>query len=451
MSKGLQNQEVLVTGLGPISTFGMGIDPLWSALIEGRTGIAPLSSFDASNFDCGWGAALAPEDFNVRDCVPKAHRKATKVMARDIELAVGASAIAVADAGLVTRGTSVDETPSLKPERVGCHIGAGLIPAEINELARALVTSLDGNGAFDLGAWGERGMGNLSPLWLLKYLPNMLACHVTIVHDCQGPSNTITCAESSSGLSFAESMRVINRNAADLCLSGGAESKLNLVGLLRHQFAGRFGPAGQLEEANCVIHPYSENACGTVVGEGGGILVLESADSAAARGVEAKAILAGFAASQSIKMGVSGAYCAPTDPALTSAIKNALRAARCTPGEVDAIVPMGIGVPSQDFADRTAIEGVFGDRAASIPLVTFVPNTGLCGAGHGALAASIAIRSLVEQTLPARIGPAGSATPGLDAAPIDAREATLRNVLVFSSSLGGQNVALLFKRARTQS
>ena len=131
-------------------------------------------------------------------------------MCRDTELAVGAAADAVENARIITAGTS-DEPPTIDPSRVGCHIGAGLISAEVNELGSALVTSKKEDGSFDLAHWGREGMQNLSPLWLLKYLPNMLACHVTIVHDCRGPSNTITCCEASSGLSIAESRRVIQR------------------------------------------------------------------------------------------------------------------------------------------------------------------------------------------------------------------------------------------------
>ena len=154
-------------------------------------------------------------------------------------------------------------------------------------------------GGFDIAAWGASGMQNLTPLWMLKYLHNMLACHVTICHDCQGPSNTITCGEASALLSVGESMRVIGRGAADACLSGGAESKVNLMAVLRQQFAGRLAKAGIGDEASKVVRPFAANAIGGVPGEGGGILVLEAAESAQARGGAALAELAGFGASQS--------------------------------------------------------------------------------------------------------------------------------------------------------
>ena len=439
-------RRVVITGLGPISTFGIGIEPLWEGVASGRSGIRPIEAFDASGFDCPYGAQLAADLFDVRKLVPKTYRKATKVMARDITLAVGGSAVAVADAGLVTRATDPDAEPTIPPSRTGCHIGAGLIAADVDELTLALARSTDESGKFDISAWGDTGMGNLTPLWLLKYLPNMLACHVTIIHDCQGPSNTITCAEAASGLSIGESMRVIARGHADACLSGGAESKLDPMGMLRQQFAGRLAKVDPEESPSEVVRPYSTTAKGSALGEGGGILVLEAVDCALARGADPIAEVAGFGASQSSCPDTVGLIYSEDDASVAHAIRAALSSADCAPEEIDAVVPLGTGIPGMDAVDRRAIHTVFGDRAESLPVVTFVPNLGLCGAGSGALATSLAAECLRRQMLPARIGVAGDDTPGLDAGPVDARPAELRSILVFSTSLGGQNIALVLKR-----
>jgi 3-oxoacyl-[acyl-carrier-protein] synthase II len=180
-----------------------------------------------------------PATFDVKELVPKSYRKATKVMARDIEIAVGAALMAVRDAGLSTRGTDPDHPPTIAPDRFGCHIGAGLIAAELDELTAALSTSRDASGPLDVSRLGREGMQELTPLWLLKYLPNMLACHVTIIHDRQGPSNTITCNEASSGLSLAgEPARHRARRRRRMPL-GGADSKLNPMAYLRQELAGR--------------------------------------------------------------------------------------------------------------------------------------------------------------------------------------------------------------------
>src|SRR5690606_630761 len=226
--------------------------------------LAPITRFDASGFGCSLGGEI--RDFSARDYVPKGYRKAVKVMARDTEIAVGAAKLAVEDAGLVTRGVLADgdATPTTYPAgRMGCQIGAGLIAAEVDELAAALVTARREDGGVDMKAWGGPhgggggGMENLTPLWLLKYLPNMLACHVTIIHGAEGPSNTITCAEASGLLSIGESMRVIERGAADACFSGGAESKINPMGLLRIDLAGRLAKSGCETDRSRIVRPYA--------------------------------------------------------------------------------------------------------------------------------------------------------------------------------------------------
>lgn len=439
-----QRRRVVITGLGPITAFGPGVDALWSGLCEGRTALRRIERFDPSGFPCRVGAELSPDRFDVRSVVPKSYRKATKVMARDIELAVGAAAEAVRDAGLVTRGSDADATPSIDPARFGCHIGAGLIAAETDELTAALAASRTPAGDFDIASWGSEGMTNLTPLWLLKYLPNMLACHVTIIHDCQGPSNTITCAEASSGLSLGESMRVIERGDADACLSGGAESKLHLMGLLRQHFAGRLVKEGSDEEQVAAVRPFDPASGGSALGEGGGIVVLEAEETARARGRTPLAELVGFAASQNECPDTVGLVPPPHGESIAACIDGALADAGVAASEIDAIVPLGAGIVPTDAAEAAAIRAVFGERAATIPLVTVVPAVGNCCAGAGAVGAIVATLTLVHQKLPARLN--SVSTPGLDAIARPAVDAPLRSILVFGTSFGGQNAAMVLRR-----
>jgi len=434
------------------------MDALWAGLTDGRTAIAPIRRFDPTGFGCRV-AAEVPDDpdaggFDIRAIVPKSYRKATKVMARDIELAVVAAATATADAGLVTKATlgGVGEdaaAPTLPPDRMGCHIGAGLLAAETDELTEALVSSRHADGSFDVAAWGAGGMNNLTPLWLLKYLPNMLACHVTIIHDCQGPSNTITCAEASGTLSIGESMRVIERGDADACLSGGAETKVHLMGLLRQQFADRLvtsvlddDPAEQVRG----VRPFDAESRGTVLGEGGGLLVLEAIESADRRGAKIRAEVAGFGASQTVG-DESGPVLLDPEPdgeSIAWAIDTALADAGLVAEAVDAILPLGCGIPRIDAAEVAALQRIFGDRLSSIPLITPIPAIGNCCAGSGAVGAAIAAQCLHTQRLPARLN--SGRTPGVDAGAVASRAADLNVVLVVSTSFGGQNAALLLRR-----
>ncbi len=438
------SRSVVITGLGPITAFGAGMDPLWDAMLSGTSAIKRIESFDPSGFECQVAAELPPDAFKIKKVVPKSYRKATKVMCRDIELAIGAAAMAIEDAGLVTKAVDADAEPTIPPHRFGCQIGAGLIAADVNELTAALATSRGNDGRFDLAHWGESGIENLTPLWLLKYLPNMLACHVTIVHGCRGPSNTITCCEASSALSLGESMRVIERGSADACLTGGAEYKLNPMAYIRQQFAGRLAKTDADLDAAKVARPFDPSANGTVIGEGGGILIVEAAETAKKRGAEPYAEVAGFASTQSFCPDTVGLEIPEDDDSIADAMEIAIDQANLKPDEIDAIVPFGSGIPGIDTAEACAIRRVFGDRACSIPLVTTVPFAGNCAAGNGAIGMAVAAKCLREQKLPARLNTKGAES--LDANACPARDAKLSNILVSATSQGGQNAVVALKK-----
>ncbi|MBM4112096.1 MAG: hypothetical protein FJ253_01790 [Phycisphaerae bacterium] len=438
-----QTRRVVISGIGPITPFGLGIEPLWNGLAEGRSMLAPAPTFDSTGFPCPFVGAITRELFDVKSVVPKSYRKATKVMARDIELAVGAAHAAMASAGIVTKSHEpADGRVTIPPDRFGCHIGAGLIAAEENELTAALATAAGPDGRFSLSIWGSQGMQNLTPLWMLKYLPNMLACHVTIIHDCQGPSNTITCAEVSGILSMGESMRVIERGDADACISGGAESKVNLMGLLRQHFAGRMPKAAPGDDPAALVRPFAPDARGCPPGEGGGLLILESEECVSKRGGAALAALEGFGARQSICTDDAGIV--PDADGAADAIRAALEDARADLDSIDAIVPFGTGVPELDATERRALHAVFGARAKSIPIVTITPSIGNCGAGAAAVGACVAVECLRRQMLPARLNGAGIGDLDANAAP--ARSAELNRMLVAFPSFGGQNGAIVLGR-----
>ncbi len=435
------------------------MQPLWEGLVSGASCLGPITRFDPSGFPCRLGGEV--RNFSARDHVPKHYRKAVKVMARDTELAVAAARCAVEDAGLVTRAalgdTGQDNAAGAKmtypAPRMGCHIGAGLIAAETDELSLALASArgpadADGRATVDLGAWGRLGMENLTPLWLLKYLPNMLACHVTILHGAEGPSNTITCAEASGLLSIGESMRVIQRAAADLCFSGGAESKLNLMGLLRIDLAGRLAHTGDSTDGRAFVRPYDDAPAGApgrrggLLGEGGGILILEELSSAASRNARVYAEILGFGAAQSSPWYEDG----EDDEGYRFAIEAALEDAGVGPEAIDAIAPLASGIPQMDRAEAGALRAVFGPGLRDIPLLTLCGHIGNCMAGAGGLQAAVAAKAVAEQRLPARIH-AGTARPGLCAQAAPSAPARLEHVLVCTGALGGQNAALVLKRA----
>ena len=187
-------------------------------------------------------------------------------------------------------------------------------------------------------------------------------------------------------------MRVISRGHADVCLSGGAECKLNPMGILRQQFAGRLAKLEPTDDPALLVRPFSEDARGSVLGEGGGILILEALESARERGARPVAEIAGFSASQASCSDTVGLVYDEDDTSVESAINNALKSADCSPDDIDAVLPLGSGIPHMDAVDARAIHAVFGERAGSVPIITFVPNVGLCGAGTGAIATSLAAK-----------------------------------------------------------
>jgi 3-oxoacyl-[acyl-carrier-protein] synthase II len=418
-----------------LTPIGLGLEAFWAGLRAGRNGVKAISTFDASGLDCRIAGEIT--DFDAKEYVDRKDRKSLKVMARPIQLAVACTNVAL------LRESKIDPA-KLDPVRFGAGFGAGLIASELEEFGPpAQISANCKPGEVDLQKWGSQGLAVMPPLWMLKYLPNMLACHVTIIHDCRGPSNTITCCEASSGLSIGESVRVIQRGSADACLSGGAESKINPMAMMRQTFAGRLSPATEDVDPASVLRPFDAAASGTVIGEGGGLVVVEDAGVAAQRGRAPYAEITGFACTQSHCPDTVGLVVEPEG--IADAVELALDRAGIGPEAVDAIAPLGSSIPAVDRAEAAAIERVFGARARQVPLITTIPNAGNCNAGAGTVAVAVAAMSLREQRLPARLNTA--AGNGLDAAACPSRPAALRNVLVFQTSQGGQNVAMVLKKA----
>lgn len=435
-------RRVVISGVGPVSGLGLGIADNWTRLLAGESAIEPISAFDPAGFACQIAAEV--KDFKVRNFVPKSYRKATKVMARDIELAVAAADLAAKDAGLVTPGNHEDvQARSYPAERVGAHIGAGLIAVDLDELSSALAEARNEQNGFDIHRWGGEGMNHLTPLWLLKYLPNMLACHVTIIHDSQGPSNTITCGDASSGLSIGESLRVIQRGAADACFCGGTESKLNPMAFLRQELAQHIATT-QNDQPGQAVRPFDRQAAGTIIGEGGGIVVLESHQTLSQRGGSPYAEVVGFGASQTVHRASRNRQPDPEGRGLAIAIRSALREAQVDPQAVDLIAACGSGIPAWDQSEAQSLRALFGDRLAQIPVLSPKANLGNCGAGAGGLDVSIVAKALKEQTIPAIIN-RDHPIDGLASQHAAASAANLQHALVCSIGFGGQNTAIVLK------
>lgn len=442
-------RRVVITGLGPVTPLGAGVNDFWNALLEGRSGIRRIQAFDPAGFDAQIGGEI--DGLNVADFVPKSYRKGAKIMARDIVLAVAAALHAVRDAGLRTKCVlergEAEPPANLDSTRFGANIGAGLICADLSELAEALASATQ-DGQFSLARWGTDGINNLTPLWLLKFLPNMLACHVTILHDAQGPSNTITCSEASSHLAIGEAFRTIARGVADVCICGGAESKSNPMALIRQSLGKRLSTRNDAPAAAC--RPFGADRDGTVASEGGGLVILEELGHAQGRGARVYAELTGFGASNDAYDPSPLGGPAPDGRGMLAAARKALRDAGVEAEQIDLVGSPACGLTVHDASEAAAIGALLGSRAASVPLVNVRAGLGNNGAGSGAIDFIATVLALHNATVPAAFNSA-NADPrfGLKlvrGAPVDAR-ADVAVSLSYALG-GGQNAALVVRKFR---
>ncbi|MHC5101372.1 MAG: beta-ketoacyl-[acyl-carrier-protein] synthase family protein [Planctomycetota bacterium] len=435
----MSTRRVVVTGTGAATSLGLTGKELWDGLLEGRSGIKKIQAFDPVGFPCELAGEVS--DYKIRNYVPKSHRKATKLMSRDIEISVIAADDAVKNSGLVTKATDPENT-TITATRTAISFGAGLISCDLEEMAQSVEKSVT-DGEFDIQKWGTDGLQSLTPLWLLKYLPNMLPCHIGIIHDIQGPSNTITCGEVASHIAIAEAAEMIARNDADVAMGGGGEAKVNPVVMMRQCLHHRTAnDSNDAPEQAC--NPFDANATGSVFGEAAGVVILEELEFAKARNASITAEIVGTASSNSLN--TDYAHLEEDGRGLQIAIQKALDEAGIGPDQVDLIIPTGTGIAADDKAEATALKAVFGTSLESIhvwPVKSMVSHT---GAAAGAIDAIAAIGAITHQ----KIGPVknfASAAAGCELnIATEPVEKEINYTLCCGYSFGGQTAALVIKK-----
>jgi 3-oxoacyl-[acyl-carrier-protein] synthase II len=383
-------RRVVITGLGLVTPLGDRPDSVWASLAEGRGAVHRLEAFGVAGLPNDVAAEIP--DFDLKKyALPKYSkelRKTRKYMARDIQLAVAAAQLAVADAGLVDGGVD--------PTRIGIDLGAGLISTELDELAPAICRAYEAGQDFDFQAWGRESIGMIEPIWLLKYLPNMLACHISILIDCQGPSNTITEADASANLAVAEAARIIGRGRADVMIAGGADSKihpLSLVrmGLLENMSRWKGEPAG-------ACRPFDRDRDGWVPGEGAGILILEEREHALKRGARILGeVLGGGSGCDATPGGGLDPEGAGTEVAITAALQDA----GLDPSDIGHVNAHGSATRVSDLAEARALQRIFGARGVPVTALKGYMGNLVSGCGCVELIASLvaANRGLIPPIL----------------------------------------------------
>jgi 3-oxoacyl-[acyl-carrier-protein] synthase II len=374
-------RRTALTGIGLVTPLGLHTAATWEAVRAGRSGIRPIQSFDPSKLPVHFAGEVL--DFDAKAFIDKKDRKQIKVMARGIQLAVAAAQIAMDDA-------KVDKT-TLDPTRFGIDFGSGVLSTELKDLvAAAHVSSLPPAWEVDMAKWGSEGLGLIEPLWMLKYLPNFLASHISILHNAQGPNNSITQSNVSSLLALGEAHRILLRGQADFMLVGGAESKINPLGWTRNC---QFAPMSKRNDApEKASRPFDKDRDGVVFGEGGGVIVAEDLEHARKRGARIYGELAGFGSAFDARRDGRG---------IARAIRLALGQAGVTPDAIDHVNANGLSTPSGDRREAQALREVFGSRP--VPVFAAKSYFGDVGAGSGVVELALGLLSQQSGTLPATL------------------------------------------------
>src|SRR5947209_19350564 len=276
--------RVVVTGIGVVAPNGIGRHAFGEAIMEGRSGVSSIESFDTT----GLPIKIAGEvkNFDVMPYLGE-HKKSVKLMSRAVRFAVGAAALAVDDAGL--------ETGKLDPSRFGVCMGTGITPVDVGELVGPISRGIRPDGSFDMGAFTLARAESIFPLWLLQHLPNMAAAHISILNHAMGPNNKIVTACAAGTQAIGEAFRLIARGDADVMLAGGCDSRLDPHLLVA--YSAMKAVSLSLRPPAEVSRPFDGERDGFVLGEGAAVLALESLRSARKRRAIIYAEVAGYGSS----------------------------------------------------------------------------------------------------------------------------------------------------------
>jgi len=370
--------------MGIISPIGTSQEIFWQSLLEGRSGISKLDHIDlAAGQIQGFQGKI--EDFGELDAEKKKYiRKAIKLMSRQTQLAVAAAQHAIADCKL--KFADADR------ERVGVCFGAGNVALLPEDFLDGVRNCSDADNAFHFERWGKEGLTQVDPLWLLRILPNMPACHIAIANDFRGPNNSITQREASANLALAEARAFILDGEADIVISGSTGTTIPAMQRL-HTMAESDVASG--DDPERLSRPFDRDRHGTVFGEGAASFVLEEYESAIRRGARIYGEVLGAGSSCVVER--SGQP--RRDVALANAIGSALRQAELTPADIGHIHAHGSSTRQSDSDEAHAIRAVFGDLADKTPLVAAKSHLANSGAGAGALELAASILAINNERL----------------------------------------------------
>jgi 3-oxoacyl-[acyl-carrier-protein] synthase II len=409
------NRRVVVTGVGLVCDLGIGTADVWPALLAGQPGIGPITHFDPTGFDC----QIAGEVRNF-DPLNWLEKKEVKKTGRFIQLALAATDFAMRMSGL-------ELTPELRDE-VGVYIGTGIGGFDVIEREHTKLM--------------QGGPGRVSPFFIPASIGNLASGHISIRYGARGPNSCTATACSASAHSVGDSFRLIQRGDAEAMICGGSEAAVTPMSI--GGFASMKAMSTRNDEPGRASRPFDAGRDGFVVGEGSGVLILESLELAQRRGANILAEIVGY--------GMSGDAFHITQPSEDGdgafrVMRKAMRDAGIEPAQVGYINAHGTSTPLGDAIETKAMRRAFGESANTVAVSSTKSMTGHLLGGAGGLEAGISVLALRDQILPPTIN---YETPDpvcdLDYVPNVARKAEVEYVLSNSFGFGGTNAALVFRR-----
>jgi 3-oxoacyl-[acyl-carrier-protein] synthase II len=398
-----------------MSSVGSGTEETWRSVLEGRSGIGPITQFDAAAFNCRIAGEI--KDFDPTVWIEK---KEIKKMARFIQFAIAGSEFAM-------EGAALKVTPEIA-ERVGVYIGSGIGGFEVIEREHRNLL--------------EKGPNRISPFFIPATIINLASGYVSIRTGAKGPNSATATACTTSAHAVGDSYKIIERDDADVMICGGAEACITPMGI--GGFAAMRALSQRNDEPQRASRPWDKHRDGFVVGEGAGILVLEELEFAKRRGAPILAEIVGY--------GMSADAYHITSPAEDGdgafrVMRNAMRDGGLQPEQIQYINAHGTSTEIGDKLESIAIKRAFGDHAYKVAVSSTKSMTGHLLGGAGGLEAGITVLAIRDQIAPPTIN-LDDPDPecDLDYIPNKARPMKIENALSNSFGFGGTNGSLIFKR-----
>lgn len=426
--------RAVITGMGAVTPIGIGTDANWQSLLQGRSGIAGFSRFDPRHLPVSIGAEV--KNFDPKQFI--ADRKTIRLTFFSVHLALAAAKLAVEDAGL--------DTTRLDPPRFGAIVGSGGGGFDdgpgFEDMNEPILKSWDERTQrFDPAKFGELGVPSAYPLFLLKALPNNAFYYISLFYNVQGENDNIVSSFTGGAQAIGDAFRAVRRGLADIMIAGGYDSLLtpNTIFSL-----DAFSLLSNNNDPATACRPFDLLRDGMVAGEGAGFMIIEELEHARTRGARIYAEIVGYG-------NTSSAYHIynpdPSGSGILKACMRALQDARLQTEEIDWICADGVGTQQSDRAEAHALRTVLQNRWAAVPVSATKSMTGHMGTGTSAVESIYAVKALTTGMLPPS---GGNRCPDPDCAlelvAPDPVEKKIKVALNVNQGIGGQTVALVFKK-----